>query len=107
MEEVESALIDYLQAHDLNDSVLQLVLGEIRNEIAAQLPKREADVVVALEEELAAARSEQKRLARAMARADDVSELVRRTHLHTSSPRRVTPGVARLGLGELQCGGWR
>lgn len=76
MEEVESALIDYLQAHVLNDGVLQLVLGEIRNEIAAQLPKREADVVALEEEELATARSEQKRLARAVAMADDVSELV-------------------------------
>ena len=75
MEEVESALIDYLQAHVLNDGVLQLVLGEIRNEIAAQLPKRDADVA-ALEAELATARSEQKRLARAVAMADDVPELV-------------------------------
>jgi site-specific DNA recombinase len=75
MEEVESALIEHLQEHVLNDSVLQIVLGEIRNEIAAQIPKREADVA-ALEEELATARSEQKRLARAVAMADDVSELV-------------------------------
>jgi hypothetical protein len=51
------------------------VLGEIRNEIAAQLPKRDADVA-ALEAELATARSEQKRLARAVAMADDVPELV-------------------------------
>jgi len=41
-------------------------LGEIRAEIAAQIPKREAEVAV-LEEELETARSEQKRLARAVA----------------------------------------
>ena len=75
MHEVEGALIDHLQKHVLSDGVLQLVLGEIRAEIAAQLPKREADVT-GLEAELATARAEQKRLAMAVAMADDVPELV-------------------------------
>jgi site-specific DNA recombinase len=75
MHEVEAALIDHLQTHVLSDAVLKLVLGEIRAEIAAQLPKQEADVA-GLEAELATARGEQKRLARAVAMADDVPELV-------------------------------
>ena len=44
-------------------------------QIAAQLPKRDADVA-AIEAELATARAEQKRLAKAIAMADDVPELV-------------------------------
>jgi hypothetical protein len=55
--------------------VLHLVLGEIRAEIAAQLPQRDSDVA-ALEAELATARGEQKRFAKAVAMADDVPELV-------------------------------
>lgn len=72
---VENALINYLQEHVLSEGVLALVLAEVRNEIAAQLPKHEADTA-ALESELATARAEQKRLAKAIALADDVPELV-------------------------------
>lgn len=75
MAEVEDALIEYLQQHVLSDAVMQLVLAEIRTEIAAQLPKQEADIA-GLETELATARAEQKRLAKAVAMADDVPELV-------------------------------
>ena len=75
MHEVEDALIHYLQANVLSEGVLDMVLGEIRTEIAAQLPQRNADVA-ALEGQLATARSEQKKLAQAVALADDVPELV-------------------------------
>lgn len=75
MGEVEAALVDHLQRHVLNDGVLQLVLAEVRTEIAAQMPKHEADTA-ALEAELATARAEQKRLAKAVAMADDVPELI-------------------------------
>lgn len=75
MVEVEDAFIEYLQQHVLSDAVMQLVLAEIRTEIAAQLPQQEADIA-ALETELTTARSEQKRLAKAVAMADDVPELV-------------------------------
>ena len=74
MAEVEAALIDHLQQHVLSEGVLQLVLAEIRTEIAAQLPKQEADTA-ALEAELATAKAEQKKLAQAVAIADDVPEL--------------------------------
>ena len=50
------------------------MLGEIRNELVAQMPKRANDVKT-LERELANARAEQKRLAKAVALADDVAEL--------------------------------
>lgn len=75
MAEVESALVDHLQAHVLSDGVLQLVLAEIRTEIAAQLPQHEADTAT-LEAELVAAKAEQKRLAKAVAMADEVPELI-------------------------------
>ena len=75
MADVEAALIEHLQRHVLGEEVLQMVLGEIRNEIAAQAPQREADLS-AHEAELDTARAEQKRLARAVALADDIPELV-------------------------------
>jgi hypothetical protein len=75
MGDVEAALIYHLQQHVLTDGVLQMILADIRSEIAAQLPKHDADTA-ALEAELAAARTEQKRLAQAVALASDVPELV-------------------------------
>jgi hypothetical protein len=75
MEDVERALVEYLQEHMLNERALNAVLSEIREQIAAQLPKRDADVST-LETELRNVRAEQKRLAKAVALADDVPELV-------------------------------
>ena len=75
MEDVEGALVEYLQEHLLNEHALGQVLAEIREQIAAQLPKRDSDVAV-LEAELRNVRTEQKRLAKAVALADDVPELV-------------------------------
>jgi site-specific DNA recombinase len=88
MSEVEAALIDHLQQHVLSDSVLKLVLNEIRGEIAAQVPRQEADVA-ALEAELATVRTEQKRIAKAVAMTDDVPELV-------SELRKRTARIAQL-----------
>ncbi len=75
MEEVENALIEHLQQHVLSEGVLDLVLAEIRTEIAAQLPQHDADLA-ALESEQATARAEQRRLAKAVAMADEVPELL-------------------------------
>ena len=75
MGDVEAALIYHLQHHVLTDGVLQMVLADIPSEIAAQLPKHDADTA-ALEAELATARAEQKRLAQAVALASDVPEIV-------------------------------
>lgn len=82
--EVEGALVDYISRHLLTEKVLDEVLGEVREQIAAQLPKREADVA-ALEAELRDVRAEQKRLAKAVALADDLPELI--TELRQRSAR--------------------
>lgn len=89
MVEVEDALVAHLQEHVLSEGVLDLVLGEIRTEIAAQLPKHDADVA-ALEAELTTARAEQRRLAKAVALADDVAELA-------AELRKRNQRIAQLG----------
>jgi hypothetical protein len=73
--EVEAALIDQLQTYVLGEPALATVIGQVRAEIEAQLPKRHEDIA-ALEAELASVRAEQKRLAKAVALSDDVPELV-------------------------------
>ena len=83
MHEVEAALVDHLQKHVLSEGVLQTVFAEIRAEIAAQLPRHEADTA-ALESELATCRGEQKRLAKAVAMADEVPELLSELKNRTS-----------------------
>jgi site-specific DNA recombinase len=75
MEEVEEALIDYLQREVFTADVMQAAFASIRQEIAAQLPRSAANMDE-LEAQLAAARAEQKKLARAVALADDIPELV-------------------------------
>jgi hypothetical protein len=59
----------------LSGAVLENVLAEVRREVEAQMPKRDVDIA-ALEAELAEARAEQRKLARAVALADDIPELV-------------------------------
>jgi hypothetical protein len=83
-EEVETALIDHLQTYVFGEPALAMVVGQLRSEIEAQIPQRDADVA-ALEAELASVRAEQKRLAKAVALADDVPELV--TELQQRSAR--------------------
>jgi hypothetical protein len=61
-----------------------MVLGQVRAEIEAQLPQRHDDIA-ALEAELASVRTEQKRLAKAVALSDDIPELV--VELHQRSAR--------------------
>ena len=75
MDDVEGALVEHISRHVLTERVLDEVLADICGQIDAKLPKREADVA-GLEAELRTARAEQKRLARAVALADDVPELV-------------------------------
>jgi len=94
MGEVEAALIEHLQQHVLSDDVLNLVLTEIRAEIAEQLPKQNADIA-GLEAELAEVRAEQKRLARAVAMTDDVPELVSELKKHRSDCEPRSSGDRR------------
>jgi site-specific DNA recombinase len=75
MEDVEGALVDYLQTHLLTERALDSVLAEVREQLAAHQPKHDAEVAK-LEAALREVRAEQKRLAKAVAMADDVTELV-------------------------------
>jgi len=75
IEEVEDMLIDHLQQHVLTPEMIEMVLGHVRDEIAAQLPRHEADLAQ-LETELRDVTGEQKRLAKAVAMSDDIPELV-------------------------------
>src|SRR5262249_46902264 len=75
IQEVEDILIEHVREHVLNDEMIALVLDQIRTEIEAQLPKREADIE-ALEAELRTVTTEQKRLPKAVALSDDIPELV-------------------------------
>lgn len=74
-EEVEGALIEVLQREILTPSTLDMVLSVVREEIAVQMPKA-MESVAALEAEIETTRAEQKKLARAVAMADDIPELV-------------------------------
>src|SRR6185312_4983945 len=60
LDEVHDALLAQLQRNVLEESMLDTISDMIRDEIAAQIPKRKADIE-GLESELATARAEQKR----------------------------------------------
>ena len=75
MDEVEAALVEVVQREVLTGTVVESVLAEVRRQVEAQMPKRELDVA-ALEAELVEARAEQRKLAKAVALADDIPELV-------------------------------
>lgn len=88
MAEVEAALVYQLQTYVLGDDVLSQVLGQVREELRAQIPQRKADIK-ALEAELANVRTEQKRLAKAVALADDVPEPVAELHQHSARSQNL------------------
>jgi site-specific DNA recombinase len=103
MEEIERAMVAYIDQHVLTSDVVASLAGEIRAGIEAQLPSRKADVA-ALEEELRNVRAEQKRLTKAVAMADDVPELV--TELRERATRaknlEVRLGAIRTAPDELR-----
>jgi hypothetical protein len=73
MDEVEAALIDQLQREILTTPMLDLVLGEVRKELDAQLARHAVDIV-ALEDELRTARADCNRF------GDDPSARFQRRH---------------------------
>jgi hypothetical protein len=74
--EVEGALVDWISRNVATEELLDEVLAEIRDQLKAQMPKRDADIA-ALEAELRDVRAEQKRLGKKnVALADDLPELV-------------------------------
>ena len=82
MDEVEDLLVDYLQTNIATEEVRQQVLEEIEKWVRAQIPEPEVDLDI-LKAELAAARAEQRKLAKAVALSDNIPELV--TELHQRS----------------------
>jgi DNA invertase Pin-like site-specific DNA recombinase len=93
IEEVEGLLLDHLRDHVINDEMIALVLDEIRAEIEAQLPQREADLA-ALEAELSAVTTEQKRLARAVAMSDEIPELMTELKQRLNRMRNLEAQIA-------------
>jgi DNA invertase Pin-like site-specific DNA recombinase len=93
IEEVEGLLLDHLRDHVLNDEMIALVLDEIRAEIKAQIPQREADLA-ALEAELSAVTTEQKRLARAVAMSDEIPELMTELKQRMSRMKNLEAQIA-------------
>lgn len=92
-EEVEGALVDALQESVLIPDVLDRVLGELRREIEAQMPKA-AREVAELEAELHDVRAEQKRLAKAVALTDDVPELAAELQRRAARARVLDAQIA-------------
>ena len=75
IEEVEDLLIDHIREHVLAPVMVDRVLSHVRDEIAAQMPQREADIAM-LEAELRTVTAEQNRLAKAIAISDEIPELM-------------------------------
>ena len=75
MDEVEQALIDHLEREVLTADCAPELVARIQRAAKARLPTPDEDLG-ALEADLAQARSEQGRIARAIALTDDVAELV-------------------------------
>ena len=92
MSEVEDALVSQLQEHVLGEAAMAMALDQIRDAITAQLPQHEADIS-ALETELAATRAEQRRLAKAVAMADNIPELVSELEQRSSRIRNLDAQV--------------
>ncbi len=103
MEDVERALVAYLDRHVLTPDMITSLAGEIRAVIEAQLPNREADAAK-LEDELRIVKAEQRRLTQAVALADDVPELVTELRARANRARslEVRIGAIRRTPAELR-----
>ncbi len=88
MDEVEALLIDYLRTNVATKSVTNLVLAELENEVVRQMPVPDLDIE-GLEAELKTTRTEQRRLAKAVALADDIPELVDELHQRSARIRHL------------------
>jgi DNA invertase Pin-like site-specific DNA recombinase len=95
MEDIEQALITYLERNVLSVEVIDEYAGEIREAIEAQIPQRAADVSE-LEAELRAVKAEQKKLTKAVAIADDVPELVTELRERATRARSLEVRIAAI-----------
>ena len=93
MDEVEAALIEIVQRDILTGAVVEGVLTEVRRQIQAQMPRRELDIA-ALEAELAETRAQQRRLAKAVALADNVPELASELNQRTARIEHLQVQIA-------------
>lgn len=103
IEEVEDLLIDHIREHVLTPEMVDMVLGHVRAEIAAQLPQHKAEVAQ-LEAELKTVTTEQKRLAKAVAMSDDIPELVTELKQRLARTKHLEAqiGAARRTPAELE-----
>ena len=95
IEDVERALVTFVEQHVLTPDVIAMMGREIRGAIEAQLPKREADAAE-LERELRDVKAEQKRLTKAVALADDVPELVSELRQRAVRARSLEAQIATI-----------
>ncbi len=95
IEDVERALVAFLEQHVLTPYVIATMGGEIRRALEAQLPKQEADAAE-LERELREVKAEQKRLTKAVALADDVPELVAELRQRATWARSLEAQIATI-----------
>lgn len=75
MEDIDAALLSYIERELLTEEMLETVLADVRRE-TEKLALGGAQDVASLEDELRDLRAEQKRLAKAVALSDDIAELV-------------------------------
>ncbi len=95
MEDIEQALVTYLERDVLTPALITSMAEEIRGVIEAQLPSREADAAT-LEEELRTVKAEQKRLTKAVALADDVPELIAELKQRANRARNLEVRIATI-----------
>lgn len=95
MEEIERALVTYVDRYVLTPDVIESMAKEIRLAIQAQLPKRNADATE-LERELREVKAEQRRLTQAVAIAADVPELIAELRQRAVRVRSLENQIATL-----------
>ena len=93
MEDVENALVTYLERHVLTVEVIDQYASAIREAIEATIPSRNTD---ALEAELRQVKAEQKKLTKAVALADDVPELVTELRERATRARNLEVRIAAI-----------
>lgn len=93
IDEVERSLVAYIDRHVLTPDVIARMAGEIRTAIEEQIPTIPDDLA-ALEADLRDVKAEQKRLARAVAIADDVPELVAELRARANRARALEVRIA-------------
>lgn len=93
MDDVEEALIGYVSDHILSPDMIDRFAGQVRGQVEAQIPSKEADREE-LEAELREVKAEQKRLTKAVALTDEVAELVTELRNRATRARHLEARIA-------------